>query len=162
MLRLTSDWPHYHCCLGILFADLNIHPLAPASSCAPSAPLYTDFLCLLADPLGFEDPPSGFPVAEQTHRLLAMLAVKACFLRSMCPALPLATPCQPPAHTCSTPCTTDTATTLDSLVGPPASVTSVLLGSPVMSPQPPPRFRISCCSPQVSCMTDTSRPDQRR
>jgi hypothetical protein len=38
----------------------------------PSGPLYTDFLCLLADPLGFEDPPPGFPVAEQTHRWLAM------------------------------------------------------------------------------------------
>jgi hypothetical protein len=45
-----------------------------------------------------------------------------------------ATPSQSPAHTCSTPCTTDTDTTLDSLVGPPASATSVLLGSPVMSP----------------------------
>jgi hypothetical protein len=142
--------------LGILFADLNIPPLAPASSCAPSVPLYTGLLCLLTDPLRFADLPSGSPVAEQTHRLLAMLAVKACFLCSMCPAHSPATPSQPPAHACSTPCTTDTATTLDSLVGPPASVTSVLLGSPVMSPQPPPRPRICCCSPQVSCMTDTS------
>jgi hypothetical protein len=80
------------------------------------SPLYTDFLCLLAGPLGFADPPSGSPAAERTHRWL-MLAVKTCFLRSMCPALSLATPCQPPAHTCSTPCTTDTDTTLDSLVG---------------------------------------------
>jgi hypothetical protein len=43
-----------------------------------------------------------------------------------------------------------TASTLDSLVGPPASVNSVLLGSPVLSPQLPPRSRISCCSPQES------------
>jgi hypothetical protein len=87
MVQLTSDWPHYHCRLGILFADLNIPPSAPASCCTPSAPLYIDFLCLLADPLWFEDTPSGFPVAERTHRWLAMLAVMACFLCSMCPAL---------------------------------------------------------------------------
>jgi hypothetical protein len=47
----------------------------------------------------------------------------------MCPALSPSTTSQTPAHTCSTPCTTDTATTLDSLVGPPASVTSVILCS---------------------------------
>jgi hypothetical protein len=80
----------------------------------------------------------------------------ACFLRSMCPALSAASPFQPPAHTCSTPCTTDNATTLDSLVGPPASVTSILLGSPIMSPQPPPRSRFFCCSHQVSCVSGTS------
>jgi hypothetical protein len=40
-------------------------------------------------------------------------------------------------------------TTLDSLVGPPASLASVLLGSPSMSPQPPPRSRSFCCCPQV-------------
>jgi hypothetical protein len=68
----------------------------------------------------------------------------------MCPALSPATPSQPPAHACSTPCTTDTATTLDSLDGPPASVASVLLGFPVESPQLPPRSHISCCSPQAS------------
>jgi hypothetical protein len=62
MLLLTLGWPHYHCCLVILFADLNIRPWAPASSCAPSAPLCTDFLCLLADPLRLEVPPLGFPV----------------------------------------------------------------------------------------------------
>jgi hypothetical protein len=35
------------------------------------------------------------------------------------------------------------------------AVTSVLLGSPVMSPQPPPRSSIPCCSPQVSCVSGT-------
>jgi hypothetical protein len=47
VLLLTSDWPHYHCRLSILFADLNIHPSALASSCTPSALLYTGCLCLL-------------------------------------------------------------------------------------------------------------------
>jgi hypothetical protein len=42
--------------------------------------------------------------------------------------------------------------------GPPASVISVLLGSPAVSPQQLPRSRISCCSPQVSCMSGA--PDQ--
>jgi hypothetical protein len=44
--------------------------------------------------------------------------------------------------------------------GPPASVTSVLLGSPVVSPQQLLRSRISCCSPQVSCVSGA--PDQVR
>jgi hypothetical protein len=43
MLLLTSDWPNYHCRLGILFADLSIHPSAPASSCTPSAHLLPPF-----------------------------------------------------------------------------------------------------------------------
>jgi hypothetical protein len=82
-----------------------------------------------------------------------MLAATASFLRSMCPALSPATFSQPPPQTYSTPCTTDTATTLDSMDGPPASVASVLLGSPVQSPRPLPRSCISCCSPQVSCVS---------
>jgi hypothetical protein len=57
MLLLTSEWPHYHFRLGILSADLNIPPSAPASSYTPSAPLNADFLCLLADPFRFDDPP---------------------------------------------------------------------------------------------------------
>jgi hypothetical protein len=82
MLPLTLEWPQYHCRHDIPFTDLNTPPpLAPASSCTPSTPLYTDFLCLLADPLEFEDPPSRFPVTERTHRWLAMIAVVACFLR---------------------------------------------------------------------------------
>jgi hypothetical protein len=32
------------------------------------AHLYTDILCLLADPLDFEDPPLGIPVAARTRR----------------------------------------------------------------------------------------------
>jgi hypothetical protein len=58
----------------------------------------TDFLCLLADPLGFEDPPPDFPVAERTCRWLDVLGATACFLCRMCPALSPATPSQPPAH----------------------------------------------------------------
>jgi hypothetical protein len=53
-------------------------------------------------------------------------------------------------------------TTLDSLVGPPASVTSVLLGSPGMSPQPPPRSRSFCCCPQVSGTPDQISDDELR
>jgi hypothetical protein len=82
MLLLTSDWPHHHCRLGILFADLNIHPSAPACSCTPSAPLYTNSLCLHADPLGVENLPPGFLAAERKHRWLDPLATTACFLRS--------------------------------------------------------------------------------
>jgi hypothetical protein len=137
----------------------SFRPSALASSCTPSAPLYTDFLCPIADPPGFSDPPSGFPVAERTHRWLQMLAVTACFLHSMCPALS-PSPFQPPSRTCSTPCNTDTATTFESLVGPPASVTSVLLGSPGMSPQPPPISRSFCCSPQVSGTPDQISDDE--
>jgi hypothetical protein len=80
----------------------------------------------------------------------------------VCVLLSPASPFQPPSPICVTPCTTDTATTLYSLVGPPASVTSVLLGSPGMSPQPPPRSHSFCCSPQVSGTTDQSSDDEVR
>jgi hypothetical protein len=42
---------------------------------------------------------------------------------------------------------------LDSMDGPPASVASALLGFPAVSPQPFPRSRVCCCSPQVPCMS---------
>jgi hypothetical protein len=153
MLLSTWDWPHYPCRLGILFADLNIRPSAPATSCTPSASVYTYFLSLLADPLGFEDPPLVFPVAEQTRRWLYMPPATAYFLRSTCPALSSATSSQPPAPACPTPCTTDTATTLDSMDGPPTCTTSILLGSSVLSSWPLPGARVSCCSPQVPCVS---------
>jgi hypothetical protein len=62
------------------------------------------------------------------------------------------TPSHLPAHTRSTPCATDTPAAVDSLVGLPTSATSVLLGSPVVSPKPPYISRTSCCSPKVSCV----------
>jgi hypothetical protein len=120
----------------------------------PSAPLYTYFFCQLADPLRFEDPPPGFLVAERSRRWLDMLAATACFIGSMCPAHSPATPPQLPAQTCSTPCTTDTAATLDSMDGPPASVAFVLMSSPLsrfLGPAFP-------CSPQVSGVSGA--PDQ--
>jgi hypothetical protein len=157
MLLLSLDWPHYPCPLGILFDGCNINPSAPAFSCTPVASLHTDFLRLLADPLGFKDPPVGLSVAEHFHRWLDMLAAPACFLCSMRPALSPMTPSQPPPRTCSTPCTIDTCTTLGSMD---ASVASVLLGSPVESPQPLPRFRISCCSPPVSGAPDQVSDDE--
>jgi hypothetical protein len=61
---LSSSPCHPRCRLGILFADLNINPSALAS-CVLSAHLYADFLCLLADPFGFADPPPGFPAVQQ-------------------------------------------------------------------------------------------------
>jgi hypothetical protein len=73
-------------------------------------PPTTDFVCLLADPLGFEDPPPGLPVPERTRRWMDTLAATACFLRSMCPACSPVTPSQPPAPAYSTPSTTGTAT----------------------------------------------------
>jgi hypothetical protein len=68
------------------------------------------------------------------RRWLDILAAAACFLCGMCPALSPAAPSQPPAHDCSTPCTADTATTLDSMDGPPTSICSALLGSPLCPP----------------------------
>jgi hypothetical protein len=69
MVLLTSDWPHNHHRLDVLFANLRFHPSGPASSCTHSTCLYTDFLCLLADPLSFEEPASGYP-SHRTHWLL--------------------------------------------------------------------------------------------
>jgi hypothetical protein len=192
MLLLTSDWPHCHCCLGILFADLNTPPTALASSCTPFA---LSTACLLI-PLVLRIHLRAFQARNEPRRWLDMHAVTACFLRSMRPALSPATPSQPPvflacppppplllfalilpcrlaaaalsgmvnsdllllpAHPCSTPCTTDTATILD---GPPASITSVLLGSLVVSARAQLllRSRASCCSPQVPCVSGA--PDQ--
>jgi hypothetical protein len=51
-----------------------------------------------------------------------------------------------------------TAAALDSMDGLPASVTSILLGSPVAPPHLLLKSRITCCSPQVSCVSDA--PDQ--
>jgi hypothetical protein len=59
----------------------------------------------------------------------------------MRPALSPATPSQPPAHTCSTRSTIETATTVVSLDGPPAPVTCVLVRFPIVSPWPLPMFR---------------------
>jgi hypothetical protein len=117
-------------------------------------PHMPDFLCLLPDPLGFEDPPPGFPVAEQTRRWSDMLAATACFLRSMCRSLSPTTPSQPPA--CYAPCTTDTATTSDSKEDPTASISSVLLGSPFVSPWTLPSSSVSCRSPQLPCVSNAS------
>jgi hypothetical protein len=42
--------------------NVLIQPSGLASSCAPSSQLCTDFLCLLAVPLGFEDLPPDISV----------------------------------------------------------------------------------------------------
>jgi hypothetical protein len=93
-------------------------------------PLITDFLCLLADPLGFEDPSLGIPVTAWTRYLSNILAVAARFLRCVRPALSPLTPPRSPEHACSTPPSAQTTTTMDSLDCSRASVSSVFLGSP--------------------------------
>jgi hypothetical protein len=87
MLLLTSDWPRYHLHIDILFADGRIHPSALASSCVPSSHLSAYSFCLLADPLGFEDPPSGIPGPKRTCCWLDIIAVTECFRRCVCPTL---------------------------------------------------------------------------
>jgi hypothetical protein len=96
-------------------------------NCAGQHCVLCCFLCRLPhhDPLEFENPPLGFPVVGQTCRWVDMLAAAACFLRSMCPDISPVTP----SHACSTVCTTDASTTLDSMDGPSASARAVLLGS---------------------------------
>jgi hypothetical protein len=114
MLPLTFDWPRYHRCLGVLLTDLRMHTSGRASSCAPSSQLYTDFLCLLANLLGFEVLPPDTPVDTQTRCWLDIIAATARFLRSVGPTpFPMTPPL--PAHTCSTPSSADSTTTMDSL-----------------------------------------------
>jgi hypothetical protein len=45
----------------------------------------------------------------------------------------------------------DATTIVDSLDGPPASVTSVLMAPPVVVPQQLPWSRVPCCTPQLPC-----------
>jgi hypothetical protein len=92
MLLLTSDWPRYRHYHNYLLANLRIHP----SSSGSSTHLFTVFLCLLADPLGFEDLPPGIPVAARNRCWLDIIAVTAYFLRCMCPTTsPLPPPLSP-------------------------------------------------------------------
>jgi hypothetical protein len=58
-----------------------------------------------------------------------------------CNTITPATPSQPPAHTCSTPCTTETATVLDRMDAPPAPEASVLMLIP-LSRFPGPAFPV--------------------
>jgi hypothetical protein len=61
-----------------------------------AAHLYADILSVLADPLGFMDPPPGVPVAVRMRRCVDLDPARACFLCSMCPAfLPSNTPSWP-------------------------------------------------------------------
>jgi hypothetical protein len=53
-------------------------------SCPLSTPLYTDFLCLLADPLGFYDPPLSISVAERTRHYIDINAAMARCLHCVC------------------------------------------------------------------------------
>jgi hypothetical protein len=99
--------------------------------------LYNDILCLLTDPLGFEDPPPGVPVEAWTRRWMDIISAMARFLLSVpkpCCVPSPPTPSQHPVHACSTPYVTDYADTIVCLDGSPAFVTSVFLASPSVSP----------------------------
>jgi hypothetical protein len=126
MLLLASDWSCYHHRLDILFtdADVRIHPSGSLSSRAEPL-ISTDFLCLLADPLGFEDPSLGIPVTAWTRYLSNILAVAARLLGCVRPALSPLTPPRSPERACSTPPPAQTRTTMDSLDCSRASVSSV-------------------------------------
>jgi hypothetical protein len=94
--------------------------------------LISEFLCLIADPLDFEDPPPVIQVATQNRCWLDIIAVTACFLRGVCPTPPPLTPPYSHAHACSNPGSADPATTADSLD---CSLVSVSLLIPPLEPQ---------------------------
>jgi hypothetical protein len=122
MLLLTSDWPCCHHPLDILLAD-NRHLLV-----CPFTHLFTGFLFLLYELHGFEDPPLGIPVAAWTC-WFSIIAVTTRFLHRICPTpSPLTSPCSLGLGR-STFLSADSTTTMDSLDGPRASVSSVHMGS---------------------------------
>jgi hypothetical protein len=93
------------------------------------SPLY--FLCLRADPLGFEDPPPGIPVAAWTLCCLDVIAATAHFLRCAYPPRS-----RHPAHACSTPSFVDCIAAMGSL----ANISLSPLLSWILLLQPP-----GCC-----------------
>jgi hypothetical protein len=109
------------------------------------------FSCLLADPLGFEDPPSGILVAVRIRCWLHNIATTASFLRCVCPNPSTLTLSRTLTHACSTTNSADSTTTTDSLDGLHASV---IMGSPSVSPRLMSRSHLSCCSPEVPCVSD--------
>jgi hypothetical protein len=130
MFLLTSVWPHYHCRLGILFRWSQRQPLSPGILRHASCP-----------PLHWLD----------------MFASAACFLSSMCPALScnsFPTSCTYLFH----PLHYRHPYYLRQYGWSTCFCSFRLLGPPVESPQPLPESRISCCSPQMSCVSRS--PDQ--
>jgi hypothetical protein len=85
LLLTTLDWSCYRRRLDSLLINLGIHPQAQGPCCAPTTLLYTDLLCLLADPPGFEDPPPCVPISVRTQCWRTMIACTARFLRSFRP-----------------------------------------------------------------------------
>jgi hypothetical protein len=112
LLLLTSHWHPYRRRIDILFTDLRIHPSGLASSSAPSSHLYIEFLCLLADPLGFEDLPPGVSIEARTGCWLDILAVMACFFCCVCPTPSPLTPPLYHAPIFCTPSSADSNTTI--------------------------------------------------
>jgi hypothetical protein len=125
-----------------------------ASSCAPYAKLYTEILCLLADPLGFDDPLLDIQVAARTRCWLDVNAATARFLRYSFTPDAFPTPC-------STPSSAESTTTMERLDCLHAFVSvgsSVVMGSPSETPRLLPRSHLSCCSPTMPCLSGASDP----
>jgi hypothetical protein len=96
----------------------------------------TDFLCQVADPLRFEDPPAGASVDVQTWSRVDKIAATSWILCSECPAPSHPAPFLPTHHECFTTSTTlGSSTSIDSQVVSPASVTSLLLDCPTLLPR---------------------------
>jgi hypothetical protein len=127
-------------------------------SCAPSTHLLTNFLCLLADPLGVECPPLDIPVAARICCLLDIMAATTHFLHCVCPTPFPPPPPLPPVHACSTPSSVDSTTTMDSLACSHVSDPSFLLDSPSATPRLLSPSHPSCPSPQVPCVFGASDP----
>jgi hypothetical protein len=66
-----------------------------------SSPLCADSLCLLTDPLDFEDPPPGVHAAVRTRCWTEMVSTKVCFLRSASSDLSLPKLSWPTTYGCS-------------------------------------------------------------
>jgi hypothetical protein len=143
MSLLTSDRPRYYYRLDVLVSNLRIHPCGPVSSWAPFTHLYTDFLCLLADPLDFEGPPPGTPIAAGWTSSQPRPVY--------CAVVPYSFPIPPPptAHIHVPPLLMFSATTMDSLDCSQASALCVILGSPSAIPR--------LLSPSQSFLSQTPR-----
>jgi hypothetical protein len=148
MFLLSSDWPHYHCHLGVLLLiSTSTSQLWHPPARLPTLPL-TFSVCGL-DPLGFEDPPPGFPVAERTRHCLDMLAAMACFRRSTYSAI--SSDSFPASCTCLFHSLHYRHRSYLTQYG--WSTWFCHLGPPDVSPRLPPRSRVSCCSPQDLCVS---------
>jgi hypothetical protein len=106
--------PHWFAVCMERCCDFVDPPLRSGLFLSASSHLYTDFLCLLGDPVRIEDLPPGVPVYAWTPCWMDIIAAMASFICGMpLPPFPQ-TPLLRPAHACSTPSSAD-STTMDSL-----------------------------------------------